>query len=91
VRQVAALKRGVPNLPSKDTAEGEMTRCLRGLLANRTVGLGVHTMPQHAIRRSNLPLHCELDVDPAFGWTQWRSQDFHIGYSDSKKKFSTTI
>jgi hypothetical protein len=42
-------------------------------------------MPQHAIRRSNLPLHCELDVDPAFGWTQWRSQDFHIGYSDYKK------
>jgi hypothetical protein len=68
VRQVAALERGMPNLPSKDATEGEVIRRLEGLLAKGTTGVGLHTMPQHAIRRPNAPLHCEPDVDLALGW-----------------------
>jgi hypothetical protein len=64
VRQVAALERGMPDLPSEDATEGEMIRRLRGLLTKRAVGVGLHTMPQHAIRRPNTPLHCKPDVDP---------------------------
>lgn len=57
----------MPNLSSKDATEGEMIRCPRSLLTKRVVRVGLHTMPQDAIRRPNAPLYCKLDVDLAFG------------------------
>jgi hypothetical protein len=68
VRQVAALERGMPNLPTKDATEAKMIRRLRGMLTKRAVRVGLHTMPQQSIRRPNVSLHCKPDVDLALGW-----------------------
>jgi hypothetical protein len=54
------LERGMPSLPSKDATKGEMIHRLRGLLSKRAFGVGLHTMRQHAIRRSNVRLFQQL-------------------------------